>query len=211
MRALGLYRGLGAAVALHTRIRALTCPMDAVLARVPEEGRLLEVGCGHGLFCNEAALRHPKLNVLGVDPSPAKIRWAELTSKGRPNVAFRVQRVEEVPERAFDAVAVLDVLYLVPRADWPPFLKACRERLRPGGRFVLKEVDVRPRWKFYRCLVQETLSVKMLGITMGHEFAFEPPEKMTELLEEAGFRGISITPLGRGYLTPHVLYEATPA
>jgi len=210
MKALGLYRGLGAAVALHTRVRAFTCPMDAVLARVPAEGRLLEVGCGHGLFANEAALRNPKLQVLGVDLSPAKIHWAEKTAAGRPNVGFRAQKLDDVPERAFDAVAVLDVLYLVPRADWLPFLRACRERLRSGGRFLLKEVDVRPRWKFYRCVVQETLSVRMLGITLGHEFAFEPPARMLELLEEAGFRGVSVTPLGSGYLTPHVLYEATP-
>jgi 2-polyprenyl-3-methyl-5-hydroxy-6-metoxy-1,4-benzoquinol methylase len=211
VKALSLYRGLGAAVALHTRLRAFTCPMSSVLARVPQEGRLLEVGCGHGLFANEAALQNPKLHVLGVDPSGPKIEWAEKTAAGRPNVAFRQQRVEEVSERAFDAVAVLDVLYLVPRAEWPGFLQACRERLRSGGRFLLKEVDVRPRWKFYRCLVQESVSVRMLGITMGHEFAFEPPEAMSALLEEAGFRGISVTPLGRGYLTPHVLYEATPA
>jgi 2-polyprenyl-6-hydroxyphenyl methylase/3-demethylubiquinone-9 3-methyltransferase len=148
--------------------------------------------------------------VLGVDPSPAKIQWAEKTAGGRPNITFRVQRVEDVPEHGFDVVAVLDVLYLVPRLEWPTFLRACRERLRPGGRFILKEVDVRPRWKFYRCLVQEALSVRMLGITLGHEFAFEPPSRLTELLIEAGFRSVSVTPLGSGYLTPHVLYEATP-
>jgi 2-polyprenyl-3-methyl-5-hydroxy-6-metoxy-1,4-benzoquinol methylase len=211
VKSLALYRGLGAAVALHTRLRAFTCPMEAVLARVPGEGRLLEVGCGHGLFSNEAALRHPRLQVLGVDPSAGKIRWAEATARGRANVAFRTQRLEDVPEDGFDAVAVLDVLYLVPRTEWPAFLRACRARLRTGGRFLLKEVDVRPRWKFYRCLVQEALSVRMLGITMGHEFAFEPPSRMAELLDEAGFRGVSVTPLDSGYLTPHVLYEATPA
>ena len=211
MKALTLYRGLGVAVAFHTRVRALTCPMAAVVARLPGEGRLLEVGCGHGLFSNEAALVHPDLHVLGVDPSAAKIHWAEQTSVGRANVAFRRQRVEEVPESAFDAVAVLDVLYLVPRAEWPAFLRACRERLRPGGRFLLKEVDVRPRWKFYRCLLQEAVSVRLLGITLGQEFAFEPPASMSALLEEAGFRGVTVTPLGRGYVTPHVLYEATPA
>ena len=209
MKALALYQDLGAGVALHTRLRAFTCPMEAVLARVPHEGRLLEVGCGHGLFANEAALRHPKLRVLGVDPSAAKVQWAEKTSAGRGNVAFRVGRVEELPDDGFDAVAVLDVLYLVPRAGWLGFLRACRARLRAGGRFLLKEVDVRPRWKFYRCLAQEALSVRLLGITLGHELAFEPPPRMTALLAEAGFDGAVVTPLGRGYLTPHVLYEAT--
>ena len=163
------------------------------------------------LFANEAALRHPKLDVLGVDPSAAKIQWAEKTAAGRTNVAFRRQRVEDVPERGFDVVSVLDVLYLVPRPEWPAFLRACAERVRPGGRFLLKEVDVRPRWKFYRCLAQETLSVRLLGITLGHEFAFEAPPRLIQLLEEAGFRGATVTRLDRGYLTPHILFEAARA
>jgi len=208
LKALALYEGLGTGVRLHTRIRAFTCPMAEVLARVPQEGRLLEVGCGHGLFANEAALTRPGLAVLGVDLSPAKVDWAARTAGGRPNVEFRVQPVQDVPEDGFDAVAVLDVLYLVPRAEWPAFLQACRARLRPGGRFLLKEVDVRPRWKFYRCVMQEALSVRMLGITHGHDFAFEPEEAMRALLASAGFGPVTVTRLDRGYLTPHVLYEA---
>jgi 2-polyprenyl-6-hydroxyphenyl methylase/3-demethylubiquinone-9 3-methyltransferase len=207
VRALALYRGLPLPVRLHTALRAWTCPMEAVLARLPPAGRLLEVGCGHGLFANEAALRHPGLSVLGVDPAPEKIRWAEATARGRENVAFRCGRVEEVFESRFDAVAVLDVLYLVPRPSWPAFLEACRDRLAPGGRLILKEVDTRPRWKFYRCLVQETVSVRLLGITLGRAFAFAGRDEMRRVLAEAGFDGVDVTDLGAGYLTSHVLYE----
>ena len=208
MKALALYEDLGAGVRLHTRIRAYTCPMDALVARVPREGRMLEVGCGHGLFANEAALSRPALRVLGVDLSPSKIAWAARTAAGRDNVEFRVQPVGEVPETAFDAVAVVDVLYLVPRAEWPEFLRACRLRLRAGGRLLLKEMALRPRWKLYRCVMQEMLSVRLLGITHGHAFAFEPEERMRALLADAGFETAAVTRLDRGYLTPHLLYEA---
>jgi 2-polyprenyl-3-methyl-5-hydroxy-6-metoxy-1,4-benzoquinol methylase len=211
LKALALYEPLGTGVRLHTRVRAFTCPMADVLARVPNEGRLLEVGCGHGLFANEAALTRPALDVLGVDISAAKIEAAARTAAGRPNVSFRVQPVAEVLETGFDAVAVLDVLYLVPRREWPEFLRACRARLRPGGRFLLKEVDVRPWWKFYRCLAQEALSVRLLGITHGRDFAFEPEERLRPLLADAGFTTVAVARLDRGYLTPHVLYEATAA
>lgn len=208
MQALALYEGTPAAARLHTRLRASTCPMPAVVARVPPAGRLLEVGCGHGLFANECALRYPGLQVLGVDPAPGKIAAAQATLRGRANVGFRLGRLEDVAERDFDVVAVLDVLYLVPRAGWPGFLSACRAALRPAGRLLLKEVDVRPRWKFYRCLAQETLSVKLFGITLGGGFAFAGRDEMRGLLEAAGFREIAVHDLGTGYLTPHVLYEA---
>jgi 2-polyprenyl-6-hydroxyphenyl methylase/3-demethylubiquinone-9 3-methyltransferase len=110
----------------------------------------------------------------------------------------------------FDSVVVIDVLYLVARDDWPRFLAGCRQRLRPGGRLLLKEVDVRPRWKFLRCVAQETLSVRLLGITLGRErsFSFLEREAMIELLRSLDFTEVTHRDLDRGYLTPHVLYRA---
>ena len=183
--------------------------MPDVLARVPESGRLLELGCGHGLFSNACALRSPALQVLGVDPSPSKIHAATGSLNGRGNVRFQEGRIETLHERGFDCVAILDVLYLVPRGEWAAFLSGCRDALREGGRLLLKEVDVRPRWKFHRCVLQETLSVRLFGLTLGGEFAFASREEMRAVLESSGFVGVAATDLGRGYLTPHVLYEAT--
>lgn len=211
MEALALYRGLPAPARLHTRVRSWTCPLTPVVERVPTAGRLLEVGCGHGLFANAAALARPALDVLGVDPDARKIRWAEATVGSRRNVRFRGGDLAGVGERGFDVVAVIDVLYLVPRAAWPSFLSGLRERLRPGGRLLLKEVEPRPRWKFYRCVAQEAMSVRLLGITHGASFAFADRGEMEGLLRAAGFNGVAVTGLGRGYLTPHVLYEATRA
>ena len=196
---------------LHTRIRAFTCPMPALVARAPREGRLLEVGCGHGLFANECALRYPQLEVLGLDPAPAKIRAAAATVGPRPNVRFQEGRVEALAAGGFDCVALIDVLYLVPRGEWSGFLSACRDALCPGGRLLLKEVDVRPRWKFYRCVFQEALSVKLLGHTLGAGLAFAGRDQMPALLGAAGFRDVRVSDLGHGYLTPHVLYEAERA
>lgn len=211
LEALRLYAGQGIGVRLHTRIRAFTCPMQALVARAPAEGRLLEVGCGHGLFANECALQKPRLQVLGLDPAPDKIRAAVSTVGSRPNIRFLEGRVETAGESGLDCVAVLDVLYLVPRAGWGVFLGACRAALRQGGLLLLKEVDVRPRWKFYRCLAQETLSVRLLGLTLGGAFAFAGRAEVQQALAAAGFRSVAVTDLGRGYLTPHVLYEAVAA
>ena len=211
MRALALYRTLPASVRFHTRVRALTCPMEAVASRLPESGRLLDVGCGHGLLSHEAALLHPGLEVLGIDPSAEKIRWAEKSGAGSSRARFRTARLEEVAEEGFDAVAVLDVIYLVPRSGWPAFLSGCRARLRPGGCLLLKDVDKVPRWKFRKCVLQETVSVRLLGITLGSGFAFAGREEMAALLRDAGFAEVRITDLGRGYSTPHVLYEAARA
>lgn len=208
MKSLALYAGAPWRVRLHTRIRARTAPLLDLVARLPSEGRLLEVGCGHGLFANEAALRHPRLSVLGVDPDADKIRWAQQAAGGRDNVRFRHAGLAELTEDGFDVLALVDVLYLVPRSDWPTFLEACRARLRKGGMLLLKDVDTRPWWKFYRCVLQETVSVRLLGLTLGGSFAFASKEEMFGVLLDAGFDRIETTRLDRGYLTPHVLYRA---
>ena len=50
-----------------------------------------------------------------------KARAAQGGVAGRGNVRFVEGRVETLGERGFDCVAVLDVLYLVPRAEWAAF------------------------------------------------------------------------------------------
>jgi 2-polyprenyl-3-methyl-5-hydroxy-6-metoxy-1,4-benzoquinol methylase len=209
MKALSFYRTLPLAVRLRAAIRANNCPMDAILRRVPDQGRLLEVGCGHGLFANEVALRSPSLSVLGIDPAPVSIRYAQATVGSKRNLGFRCAQVEELCDGHFDAIAILDVLYLVPRLSWPAFLGACRERLRPGGRLILKEVETTPRWKFYKCLAQEIISVRLLRITLGNQLAFVSRHEMCRVINEAGFRDVTATDLGSGYSAPHILYEAT--
>jgi 2-polyprenyl-6-hydroxyphenyl methylase/3-demethylubiquinone-9 3-methyltransferase len=185
--------------------------MRQVVQPLPHEGRLLEVGCGHGLFSNLAALSRPGLRVLGIDPAAEKVSWAQASVRGRGNVRFEHGALEDVREEGFDTIAVLDVLYLVSREGWAGFLDGCRGRLAPGGRLLLKEVDVRPRWKFWRCVLQETLSVRLLGITLGRELAFAGREEMVETLRQVGFGEVAVRDLGRGYLTPHVLYETVRA
>ena len=59
-------------------------------------GRLLDVGCGHGLFANAAALGSPDRQVLGVDPSGAKIGVARSSSAGLPNVRYVQGTVQEI-------------------------------------------------------------------------------------------------------------------
>jgi 2-polyprenyl-6-hydroxyphenyl methylase/3-demethylubiquinone-9 3-methyltransferase len=207
VKALERYRVAPARVRLHTRLRAWSCPLDGLVSRVAPSGRVLDVGCGHGLLSIAVAETFPETSVLGVDPAEEKLHWARRGAVELGNVGFVCGTLEAV-SGVFDTVVVVDVLYLVARAHWPGFLRTCRERLRPGGRLLLKEVDVRPRWKFFRCVAQETLSVRLLGITLGRSFAFLDRLAMTRLLDSLGFAEVAHVDLGRGYMTPHVLYQA---
>ncbi len=208
MQALSLYRNQSIGARLHTRLRAWSAPLDAVVQALPRDGTLLDVGCGHGLVSNEVALRSPLARVLGIDLSETKVASARKSVGARTNVEFRQAALEEVPESGFDAVSLIDVLYLVPEGSWTSFLSACREKLRPGGIFVLKEVGTEPWWKFERLKLQEFMSTRILRITKGDTMHFESGEELTRRLLSLGFEDVALRPLDSGYASPHLLLTA---
>ena len=59
--------------------------------------------------------------------------------------------------------------------------------MKPGGKLLLKEMDRSITWKYALLYVEETVAVKILGLTLGKEFAFAKPGEIRRTLEEAGF------------------------
>jgi len=115
---------------------------------------------------------------------------------------------EQLPGH-FDAVAVCDVLYLLPLERWSGFLRAARLLLRPGGRLLLKEAEGDDSWKHRKCLAQEWVMVRLLRRTKGSGgLVLQPRSAMHALLSECGFAMRETVQLGAGYTTPHILYVA---
>lgn len=94
-------------------------------------GRLLDIGCSAGLFCELA--RSLGWEITGIEPS----RWLADRARDRLGDAVLCARFEEVtlPPDSFDAVCLWDVLEHVP--DPEVFLAKAVEALRPGGVLAL--------------------------------------------------------------------------
>lgn len=208
--ALRLYDDQPAGIRAFVRARHLLCPFSAIEARVPERGRVLDLGCGHGLFSAIMATASPERSILGVDPSPAKIRVAGTLAAKLPNVRFLQGTVDDVAESGFDAVTIMDVLYLLPEAEKLKIMQRCRELLRPGGRLVLKTNDTHPAWKFRWAWLQEAAMTR-IGLTMSeHALHFISCERHVELLKEAGFSRIDVVHLPFPLPYPHTLFTCAP-
>ena len=74
----------------HTAVRARTCPFAELETRTPRDGRVLDVGCGHGLLALVLAVGSPDRQVLGVDVDRDKLPSAEAAARraGVTNVTF---------------------------------------------------------------------------------------------------------------------------
>ena len=208
-RALGRYAGQPLGIRGFVLARHLLAPVARVLAAVPDAGRILDVGCGHGLFANALALGSPARQVLGVDPSGAKLAVAKASATGLSNVRFAQGTVRQVDEGGFDAITILDVLYLLPIEEKLAVLRACRERIAPSGVLILKTNDTRPPWKYRVARLQEQ-AMTCLGLTMGHgELHFFSQEQNASLLELAGFRP-QLVDLNTWLPYPHVMFVSRP-
>ncbi len=198
------YGGERWAVRAHVGLRWWSCPFDAVLAQMPATGRILDYGCGHGVLTGELAAR-PGAEVVGVDVDPAKIEVAARTLAG----AARAEVVEPgaVPAGPWDGIAVVDVLYLLDRPARVELLERLAAELAPGGRMVVKEMDVTPRLKSAWMRAQERVMVEVLRVTKGAGLSFHDPAETVDVLRGLGLK-VFARRVDRRYLHPHHIVVA---
>ncbi len=184
-----MYAGHSAGIRAFVRLRHLLSPLEALERWVPREGRVLDVGCGHGLFTSYMALRSPARQITGIDPSPAKIDAARKTESWLPNVRYLLGEVNELSEdSSFDAITIVDVLYLLPEAGQKEVMAHCCRLLSDSGTLILKTQDTQPRWRYALTYIQEKVVVG-LGATMGDKkLHFMPVVRARKMLKEAGFQ-----------------------
>ncbi len=210
--ALSLYHDAPLGDRFHVRVRWLTCPIPAIEQRVPVAGRVLDLGCGHGLVSLYLALSSPHRQVHGVDIDPHKIDLARAAASapGAPDVSFDVVEPGVLPDGPWDAVVIADVLYLLGPAARVELLEGAAARLAPGGVLLVKETDTTPRWKHRLAAAQEQVSTKVLRITAGTDLDFASAQELEAVLAGEGLR-TEVVRLDRHQLHPHVLIAGTRA
>jgi SAM-dependent methyltransferase len=112
------------------------------LLKLPENARILELGCGHGLLWKENANRIPAgWNITLSDLSSGMLdaAWRNLVVTGR---AFQFKEIDaqSIPfeDETFDAVIANFMLYHVP--DRSKALHEIKRVLKNGGRFIAATV-----------------------------------------------------------------------
>ena len=108
--------------------------LDGVAPAFREGARLIDLGCGGGQLCLDAAELGWK--VVGLDVAPAMVEEARELCAGR-DVEFVVGSFDRsgFDDASFDAVTAMGLIEYLP-GDGPLFAEA-RRLLRPGGRFAV--------------------------------------------------------------------------
>jgi len=124
--------------------------LEEISQFLPAEGKVFEIGCGFGLFGLYFARVSPRLVIRGVDVDAQRIQLAQRAQRrlGLDNVDFAVGDALTVrlPD-GLDGCYALDLLHHLPRRAARSLIAHVYEQLRPGGVFIVKDVDTRPRYK----------------------------------------------------------------
>lgn len=118
--------------------------MDLLL---PDGGRILDIGCGFGLFAAYFGQTQPERRIIGVDPNERRIRMARRVSEsiGLEGHEFIAGDAREVALRGpFAGAYVLDVMHHIPEHDQLSMLERLRDVLAPRGVLVIKDITTEP-------------------------------------------------------------------
>ena len=203
---------------LHTLVRWWSAPFPAIERALPRN----RAGPGDRLRPRPVLRLRRTVgsgrSVLGVDIDPDKVLAARSAARNLQErlgdqLGARLDFAEApsgaVPDGPWDAVVVVDVLYLLSEEEQRGLLLGALSTVTPGGVLVVKEMAPEPRWKARWNSIQETLAVRVLRITEGHPtFNFVPPSRIASWLRGAGAT-VQEQRLDIGRIHPHHLLVAT--
>jgi 2-polyprenyl-3-methyl-5-hydroxy-6-metoxy-1,4-benzoquinol methylase len=143
-------------VRLMQRFRPRICPFQPLLLHLQPGMRLLDIGCGNGLFAGLAAVLRGPLEIAGVDVNPRAIEAARAMARQKKvtdsQSTLRFVLAEDPagwPQEQYDAVSMIDVLHHIPPRAKESFLLEAFARVRPGGMLLYKDMVSQPLWRVF--------------------------------------------------------------
>jgi len=189
-------------IRLYSTVRFRVIPLrflNELSQYIPEEGQVLDLGCGFGLFTLYFAALRPKTQFLGVDFSRSRIAMAHRSSRtlGLKNATFICSDIRnfDATGTRFNAVITLDLMHHLPVEDGNKVIEAIQsDWLSSDGLFIMKDVTTWPRL--------------MLYFTFALDFIMNPRDSF--YYRSAGTWINELTRLGFAGVERHYLWDILP-
>ena len=147
-----LYAKSPVKVRLRHHIRLAICPFDRIVAAVPRNSRVLDVGCGAGLLPGLLLESGRASSAVGLDANPEAIRNARAMAENNrfdESAAFECLSAGDAwptDGGPFDVVTMIDVMHHLEPDAQPGVWSRVAQALRPGGLLVYKDMARKPAW-----------------------------------------------------------------
>jgi ubiquinone/menaquinone biosynthesis C-methylase UbiE len=127
----------------HQLVRKWLPTMPQVVEKLSNGGSSLDVGCGSGRAAIAIATAFPKAKVFGFDAHAGSLERARANAKAAglgDRITFDVVDCTKLPAAQFDFISTFDVVH--DSVDPDALLKSIRGALKPGGTYLMVEVNV---------------------------------------------------------------------
>ncbi|SRR5579875_310100 len=134
---------------------------------IPEDGRVLDLGCGAGAWCAEVAFQYPQMEVIGIDISEVLVNYSRASARTQllDNARFEVMDVRKplaYEDGRFDLVNARFLSPVLHAEEWSAVVRQMVRVTRPGGIVRLIDTDGNtvvssPALKKFRDLIIATM------------------------------------------------------
>lgn len=167
--------------------------IDVVDKIIPSDGacRLLEAGCGSGIYIKRACDRNPNLTVTGLElQKPVADIARENTTIWQIDNRVTIEHIDVrqfQSDKPFDIVTFFNLIYYFPENERTDLLRNLGRLLSPGGKLILTTL----------CPINDP-SIQLMNLWSSMTDGFGPlpdPENVCDQLNDAGFDEIQFEKL----------------
>lgn len=164
--------------------------------------RVLDIGCGFGLFgCYFSAL-NPEISYTGYDLNPRRIEMAKKAASrlGLKNATFHCSDARELKiEDQFDAIMMVDLMHHINDDTKQKLVETCAAHLADDGKLVVKDVTTHPSLKIVFTWALDVL------MTRSFDMWYWGEQKFHSLFTQH-FDRVDTFPLTDWLPYPHIVY-----
>jgi SAM-dependent methyltransferase len=178
------YGADGRAARLYRRLRLSLAGLEALATCFPDNGLIIDLGCGMGLLDHLLVEGHPRRSVLAVDHDPQRIALLARSAQGLA-IEARVDDLATMALPACRGIALVDVLHYLDRPAQEALLERAAAALEPGGVIVLRDPDAAAGWRYLAARLHERIAVGV-GWTQARIASFRAAAEWSFLLRAHG-------------------------
>lgn len=180
-----LYAAAPPGIRLKQSWRPYLAPLTGALEAVPPGSRVMDIGCGGGLFLLVLAACDRIAAGFGFDLSRNDIQAAQQAThnSGLDSVLrFEVRDAAAgIPDEEWPVVSLIDVLHHVPKQEHRTLICSVAQHVSPGGRLIVREPVRRPYWRNFANVMHDLIMARQIVFS-------RDPEEIEGWLSQSGLR-----------------------
>jgi Methyltransferase small domain. len=203
------FQRVGFSSGAYARIRMALCPLFDIEAALPEEGTIVDVGCGAGLLLQWLALdpKNDRRRLIGIETDCRRVALGRQVCDSLAincRVDLRIENFGNANvQKNLAAIVFVDVLHHMDFDLQETMILHAFELLAEGGTLVIKDVGTTPAVKYLYSYLFDALT-KVTRITQGKIGYYRSQSGWVSLLFECGFQP-SIARVRHIDFAPHIL------